>query len=232
MRFLDATLPTVAENLALDECLLLEAEAGCGSETLRVWEAPQWAVVLGAGCKLADDVNEEACRADGVPILRRASGGGTVLLGPGCLCFTLVLAYERDPALREIGSSYAYILGQLTAVLGGARAGTSDLAVDGLKFSGNAQQRKRDYLLHHGTMLYDFPIDRVPRYLREPARQPEYREQRQHQAFLTNLTMTALELRRRLQESWDAHKPTSFRQADVADLVAAKYAADAWTRRR
>src|SRR5438552_3115684 len=110
MHFLDKTLPTLAENLALDEALLLEAEAGRGGEVLRLWEWPPPAVVLGAGCRLAEDVDEERCRADGVPVLRRASGGGTVLLGAGCLLYTLVLAYDRSPPLREIRSSYEYIL--------------------------------------------------------------------------------------------------------------------------
>src|SRR3954452_17786953 len=83
MRFLDLTLPGAAENLALDEALLLEAEAGRSGEVLRVWEWPRPAVVLGSGCKLAEDVWEEACAADGVPVLRRSTGGGTVLLGAG-----------------------------------------------------------------------------------------------------------------------------------------------------
>src|SRR5215831_11254102 len=143
MRCLDLTLPTMEENLALDEALLLEAEAGRGGEALRFWEWPSPAVVLGAGCRVAEDVDEGACRADGVPILRRSSGGGTVLLGKGCLLFSLVLAYARSPLLGEIRSSYRYILGLLRDALanvmpGIACAGTSDLAADGLKFSGNA----------------------------------------------------------------------------------------------
>src|SRR5438309_11265473 len=95
MHHLDLTLPTLAENLALDEALLLDAETG-GPEVLRLWQWPRHAVVLGAGGKLADDVYEDACRADGVPILRRSSGGGSVLLGSGCLLFSLVLRLDRD----------------------------------------------------------------------------------------------------------------------------------------
>src|SRR5215470_19204848 len=101
MHYLDLTLATPAENLALDEALLLEAEAGRGGEVLRFWEWPLPAVVLGAGGRLAEDVDEAACRADVVPILRRSSGGGTVLLGNGCLLFSLVLAYDRSPLLRQ-----------------------------------------------------------------------------------------------------------------------------------
>src|SRR6516225_2394863 len=166
MRYLDLTLPEAADNLALDEALLLEAEAGAGGEVLRLWEWPRPAVVLGAGCRLADDVDEAACRADGVPILRRSSGGGTVLLGAGCLLYSLVVAYERDPALAEIRSSYRCILGGISGALA-ERVGAvepariSDLAVAGRKFSGNAQQRKRAHLLHHGTLPYAFDLVRI-----------------------------------------------------------------------
>ena len=90
--------------------MLLQAEAGQGDEVLRFWEWPEPAVVLGAGCRLAEDVDETACVADGVPILRRASGGGTVLLGRGCLLYSLVLDTEGCPALREVPFSYVYIL--------------------------------------------------------------------------------------------------------------------------
>ncbi len=97
MQFLGLTLPSLAENLALDEALLLHAEEGDGGEVLRVWSWPTFAVVLGAGGVIADDVHEANCQADGVPIARRSSGGGTVLLGPGCLCLSLVPRDESCP---------------------------------------------------------------------------------------------------------------------------------------
>src|SRR5262245_6905461 len=178
--FLSVRLPTPAANLALDEALLLEAEDGPGGEVLRVWEWAAPTVVLGAGCRLAEDVDEAACRADDVPILRRASGGGTVLLGRGCLLYSLVLSYQRSPELHDLTSSYGYILDRIREALADLlpdleHAGTSDLSWRGRKFSGNAQQRKRTHLLHHGTLLYDFDLGQVGRYLRMPARQPEYR---------------------------------------------------------
>src|SRR5438874_7560028 len=153
MRLLDLTLPEAAANLALDEGLLLEAEAGRGGEVLRLWEWPSPAVVLGAGGSINDDVDADNCAADGVPILRRSSGGGTVLLGAGCLCYSWVVRYDRGPELREIHSSYSWILSLIAEALTGLLpeitvAGISDLASEGLKFSGSSQQRKRDHLLH------------------------------------------------------------------------------------
>jgi lipoate-protein ligase A len=238
MHFLDLTLPGPAEDLALDEALLLAAEAGEGGEVLRLWEWPQPAVVLGAGGRLAEDVNEPACRADGVPLLRRASGGGTVLLGAGCLCFSLVLSYDRDPALTQIASSYVYIFDRILQALAGVLpgmgcAGTSDLAAGGRKFSGNAQQRKRAHLLHHGTLLYGFDLALVSRYLRPPARQPEYRGRRAHEEFLTNLPVGAAELKRRLRAAWGADvELREWPERKVQELLAEKYTKAEWTRRR
>jgi lipoate-protein ligase A len=238
MRFLDLTLPSAADNLALDEALLLEAEAGRGGEVLRLWEWPHHAVVLGAGCVLAADVDEPACQLDRVPILRRASGGGTVLLGPGCLCYSLVLSYERGPALREITPSYEYILNRVGEALAGLlpdieRAGTSDLADAGLKFSGNAQHRKRAHLLHHGTLLYDFDLAMIGHYLRMPARQPEYRDGREHAEFVRNLPAEADELKRRLRAGWRADEEmTEWPREAVWQLAEEKYRRAAWLRRR
>jgi lipoate-protein ligase A len=238
MLHLDLTLPTMEENLALDEALLLEAEAGRGGEILRFWEWPTPAVVLGAGGRVAEDADETACKLDGVPILRRASGGGTVLLGHGCLLFSLVLAYDRSPLLREIRSSYCYILGLIRDALAGllpgvACAGTSDLAADGLKFSGNAQQRKRHHLLHHGSLLYEFDIEAMSRYLRAPTRQPAYRDGREHAAFVRNLPCDAAELRKRMCAAWNATATCDDWPSDaVRRLVAEKYGKTEWHRRR
>lgn len=238
MRLLDLTLPTPAETLALDEALLLRAEAGDGYEVLRFWEWPKPAVILGAGCRLADDVDEAACRRDGVPILRRASGGGTVLLGSGCLCYTLILAHERAADLQEIRSSYTFILERLRDSLDGILpgitcAGTSDLAVGNLKFSGNAQQRKRRHLLHHGTILYGFDLRKIGEYLRQPTRQPAYRDRRAHEEFLTNLPVEVEEIQTRLRAAWGADNGFSaWPVATVRELVAEKYTKQEWIRRR
>jgi lipoate-protein ligase A len=238
MQYIERTLPSPQENLALDEALLQSAEQGQGNEILRLWEWPSHAVVLGSGCGLAVDVHEDACLHDGIPILRRASGGGTVLLGPGCLCFSLVLAYERAPELCDVKGSYRYILARvrdclLEVVPNIEIIGTSDLAVGQLKFSGNSQQRKRKYLLHHGTVLYAFEIAPVSRYLKIPVRQPEYRLRRGHDAFLRNLPIGREELAIRLSAAWDAGAVTDSWPEDlVRELTERKYANPAWTRKR
>jgi lipoate-protein ligase A len=235
MDFLDLTLATPQENLALDEALLLHAEAG-GREVLRVWEWPAPAVVLGSAGKLAEDVDASACAADAVPILRRSSGGGTVLLGKGCLCYSLVLAFARDHALTEVRPSYAWILERIIEALGVAdleQAGISDLAIAGRKVSGNSQQRKRNHLLHHGTLLYDFDRTRVGRYLRLPARQPDYRAGRGHDEFVGNLAVPRDQIVEGLRRVWAARSARPQWSADqVRRLVEEKYACAEWVNRR
>jgi lipoate-protein ligase A len=238
MDWLDLTLPTLAENLALDEALLLDAESGRGGEVLRVWEWPAYAVVLGAGGKVANDVDTAACAADGVPLARRSSGGGTVLLGPGCLLYSLVLRYDHAPELREIGPAHRWVLGRMVEALtplvsGITLAGYSDLTAGGRKFSGNSQQRKRDHLLYHGTLLYDFDVPLLGRYLREPPKQPGYRAQRQHGDFVRNLPVGAAELRERLRMEWGAQPiGRAIPSAEVCRLVAEKYGQAEWVYRR
>ena len=237
MKLLDYTHPDPATNLALDEALLVAAEAGTGGEVLRLWELPAYAVVVGSGGSVTIDVNAPACEADGVPVLRRASGGGTVVLGPGCLCFSLVLSYDRAPRLNEIPASNRYILARvlnaLVPLVPAVVEGSSDLAVGGVKFSGNAQQRKRRFFLHHGTLLCGFDLARVTKYLNAPERQPEYRRDRPHAEFVANLPASAEEVKELLIREWQPEGDYAPLPLDTArELVTDKYARDEWTRRR
>lgn len=235
MRYLDLTLSTPAENLALDEALLLEGESK-GHEILRLWHWPTPVVVLGAGCRLADDVDEAACQLDSIPILRRGSGGGTILWGQGCLLYTLVLRYDRHPFLVEIRSSYQWILEQVMSAIALpelSQEGISDLTFCGRKFSGNAQQRKANALLHHGTLLHSFDLSLIGRYLRQPPRQPDYRHQRSHEDFVVNLPRSINQLKQALQQQWQAEdQGNAIPLERIANLCAERYLQSDWHRRR
>ncbi len=210
MRYLDLTLRSPAENLALDEALLDEAEqADHPSEILRFWEPARPMVVLGRSSRVADEVNRDACSRLDIPILRRASGGAAIVTGPGCLMYTLVLSYRLRPVLRAVDRAHQFVLGTIARALEplapGVRCrGTSDLAIGRLKFSGNSVRIKRDNLLYHGTLLYDFALELVDQCLMMPPRQPDYRHNRPHATFITNLPLPASAIRQSLLTAWDA----------------------------
>lgn len=235
MTRLDLTLPTAAENVALDEALLLAAEAGAGGEVVRLWENPGYAVVVGAGGSVGIDVDAAACAADCVPVARRASGGGTVVLGPGCLCVAVVARADR-PGLDTIGGATAFVMGRLREAFAPFAAldlaGTGDLASGGRKVAGSAQQRKRRHVLHHAAVLCDFDLARIPRYLRPPERAPAYRAARDHAAFVTQLGVPVAVAAAAAAAAWPTTGEAAAPLDRVAELVAEKYGRDDWTHRR
>ena len=241
MRVLDFAFHDPALNLALDEVLLDSAERGVHGESLRFWESPNPFVVLGVSQRVRDEVHKDACQRDGIPILRRCSAGGCVLQGPGSLNFNLVLSYDRDPDLRNIRASYCYILCRVREVLAtrGVQVvleGISDLALNGRKVSGNAQKRRKRFLLHHGTLLYRPDIEAMARYLREPNDRPAYRGTRGHHAFVSLLPLGPEQLRAAVCEafvvSMDAEEPHPDELFAARTLAAEKYRQDSWTYRR
>jgi lipoate-protein ligase A len=184
-----------AQNaLARDWDLFQAVETGSAECLWRTWQSTRPVVVLGRHTSVADHVIVDACREDQVAVLRRFSGGGPVVLGPGCLNYAVALSLVSRPWLADVATSFEVILGRIVRALrlpGLTVAGGSDLAIDGRKVSGNAQRRGRRALLHHGTLLYDFDATLAGRYLREPVRQPAYRERRPHAEFLGNLPLVA-----------------------------------------
>jgi len=235
MRHLDLTLPGLAENLALDEALLGEAESAAQPrETLRLWEARQHAVVVGRSSRVAVEVRPNVCRELRAPVLRRISGGAAVVVGPGCLMYALVLSLRLRPQLRWIDRAHAYVLGTIAAALqplvpGLTHRGICDLAIGEKKVSGNSVRCKREHLLYHGTLLYGFPLEIIGRCLAMPPRQPDYRQARPHEAFLANLPLDAATLRRTLRIAWAASEPcVDWPHEATGRLVAEKYSRPEW----
>ena len=236
MNYLDLTFPTPSENLACDEALLEQGGQSIGgTEVLRFWEPQEHFVVLGYANKARLEVNFEACRKRRIPILRRCSGGGTVLQGPGCLNYSLILKISENSPLRSISQTNCFIMKQnaeALACLLGQRIeiqGFTDLAIDNLKISGNAQRRKQEWLLFHGTFLLDFEIGLMEELLLFPSRQPAYRQNRSHAQFLSRVQLSAHSIKTALRECWKAREPlVEFSICGIKELACEKYAKDEW----
>jgi lipoate-protein ligase A len=245
MRLLDLTLPTPAENLALDEALVEWAEAeNPRGEFLRIWESRQPMVVVGRSSRVHQEVDEAACRERRIPILRRASGGAAVVAGPGSLMYAIVLSYARRPELKDIRRAHTFVLGRLAESLLAiapeigdiAQAGTSDLVVldrsappSPRKFSGNSMRAKRTHFLYHGTLLYDFDLALIESLLRSPPRQPDYRQRRPHAEFVSNLPLPRSALVDALMRAWPTDGVLeNWPAALVASLVDERFRRDEW----
>jgi len=235
MKYLDLTLPSPEANLAMDEALLDAAEETGATEVLRVWEAPSSFVVVGRANQVAKEVNREACHALGIPLLRRSSGGGAVVQAPGCLNYALILRIDptgqtesipatNDFVMRKHAQTVQELLGSPVSV-----RGHTDLVLGERKFSGNAQRRKRQFLLFHGTFLLQMDLDLIELLLPMPSHEPDYRQKRSHHQFLMNIPVAADSLKHALAQAWGANvllPKLPSRRAE--QLVQERYSREEW----
>jgi lipoate-protein ligase A len=238
MNLCDLTLRTPEENLACDEALLDLCEAGDSDELLRFWALPQYFVVLGYANKAATEVNLPLCRKLTMPVLRRCTGGGTVLQGSGVLNYSLILRIDESGPCHSIPATNQFVLERHRDAL--ARLvmanvewrGQTDLAIGGLKFAGNAQRRRRRFLLFHGSFLLHLDIGLLEQILPQPSRQPDYRINRSHSDFLINLNVADHDIKAALSKTWNATTPLDPIPYDQIDLLTHdKYGLDEWNLR-
>jgi lipoate-protein ligase A len=227
-----------AENLAADEALLDWCEAGYGGETLLFWEPRETFVVVGYANKVATEVNVAACGAKGVPIFRRCSGGGTVVQMAGGLNYSLILRITEDSQTRNITSANQLIMEKNRAAIQSAIShrqpaisvrGHTDLCLGDVKFAGNSQRRRKNFLLFHGTLLLDCDLARISELLQMPSLQPDYRASRPHEEFVTNLNLPAAQVKAALAKAWNADEELKNPPlAEIKKLAREKYSTSEW----
>lgn len=237
---IDRSAGNIFEDLAVDEALLIEVEEGRLPPLLRLWEPTEYAVVLGASGRLRENVFVETCRADRVTVARRSSGGGTVILGPGVLNFTVVLPADGGPGFGGIDTAQHQVLEHFAAALetlvpGITVEGSGDLAIHGRKFVGSAQRRLRHHFLIHLSLLNRFALERVGRYLCPPPREPAYRSGRPHDDFLRNFAREPSEIKRVVVEAWCRQgvewTPGDLPGALIRSLIDEKFGQSSWIER-
>ncbi|QDT01782.1 putative lipoate-protein ligase A [Rubripirellula lacrimiformis] len=210
---LDASAPA---SLAIDEAMLLWADEVTApdhvsadhasadhasdstasdladTELIRIWQFDRPTVVLGRSSKVNDEVDQEFCDRQGIPILRRCSGGAAIVAGPGCLMYSVVLSFHENPELQKIDAAHDHVMAQVLRATqkqlpDATLQGICDLTWNNRKCSGNSLRIARRHLLYHGTVLHDFDLQLLSRCLVHAPRQPDYRQGRDHGSFVTNV---------------------------------------------
>jgi lipoate-protein ligase A len=166
-----------ADNMALDEALLRSFDPVRSLPVLRLygWNPPT--LSLGRFQNAADVLDLERCRADGVALVRRVTGGG-VIYHADELTYSLVCAPDQIPPASSIKDSFRVLTGFLLSfyrrlgldavyAVDAAPEGTLfgertpfcfagkesfDILTAGRKMGGNAQRRVKGAIFQHGSI--------------------------------------------------------------------------------
>jgi lipoate---protein ligase len=173
----------------LGESVLEEAQPW-----LRVFEPAAVRVVVGRGQDPAREVLVANARADGVPIHRRLSGGGTVVLAPGMVVVALRLANTRpgnafwlDQVNRALIPAVADACGAVAIACGHGDLALAETDGPARKIVGASLRQNARWVAYLGVMLVADCTTLMDRYLASPSRRPDYRGDRRHAAFCTCL---------------------------------------------
>jgi lipoate-protein ligase A len=167
-----------------------------GSSAFCVWEPRFPIVVIGRGGSEELEVKTDNCIRDGVPVFRRKTGGGAVVLIPGVLVFSLAKKVAKDLVIREYTGQ---VNEQVINFLSGSGVkdltvrGISDICIGNRKIMGSGMFRRKKILFFQGSILVDPDIKMMDRYLKPPPKPPDYRKNRDHADFITTLSQHGIE---------------------------------------
>jgi len=171
-RLLQTGLNTAFSNMAVDRAILVENSEGKVPPTVRFYGWIPPAISIGYFQSVAEEIDVNVCEKLGVDYVRRMTGGGAVFHEKE-LTYSIVIPESHPEIPKNIMKSYGRICG---AVMKGLQhlgikseyAPINDIVTGGRKISGNAQTRKLETVLQHGTVLMDVDVDKMFSLLKVP----------------------------------------------------------------
>ena len=177
-RLLSVETHDAFKNMAIDEAVFRARIENLVPDTLRFYQWRPSAVSIGKFQSLENEVQMENCEKQGVDVVRRITGGGTVYHGAEDELTYSVIARKEDLGTEDISAIYATIYSGMAEALKilGITADFSEgniklcpnLTVNGRKISGSAQCHKGGVVLQHGTLLVKVSLEKMFTFLRVP----------------------------------------------------------------
>jgi len=171
-RLLQTGFSTASANMAVDRAVLVANSKGKVPPTVRFYGWMPPAISIGYFQSLTDEIDLDICKKLGVNYVRRITGGGAVFHDKE-LTYSIVIPESHPEIPKNIMKSYGRICG---AVIKGLQhlgiesqyVPINDIVTGGRKISGNAQTRKLETVLQHGTVLMDVDVDKMFSLLKVP----------------------------------------------------------------
>ena len=191
-RVIDTGLLSGAENMAWDEALLTARCRGMIPDTLRYLRFTPPVALVGYHQAVREEIRTDYCRASGIQINRRVTGGGAIYFDEGQLGWELICSREAltgGPDLAGITRAVcqAVVRGLQTLGLKAAFRPRNDIEVEGRKISGTGAVLEGNCLLFQGTLLIDFNLEHLIKALRIPTEKLQARELSSAQERVTSL---------------------------------------------
>lgn len=175
---------SIFEQLKLEEALLRTEDRNF----CIVNRGSPKAIVMGISGDAEKMLHIPLVKQDLVPVIRRFSGGGTVVVDEDTLFVTWIFSKKDSPAapfpepmLRWSTEVYAEAWKIPSFALR-----ENDYVIGNTKCGGNAQYIQKDRWLHHTSFLWDYKKENME-YLQLPSKRPQYRCDRDHSEFVCRL---------------------------------------------
>lgn len=228
-----------AWNMALDEALLMHS-VDHATPILRIygWHPP--CVSIGYFQSMEEEVDVLKCGNMGVDVVRRITGGGAVLHE-----FELTYTFISKTYPSNIMESYETICRPVVLCLNklgydAKYIPLNDIVVGNKKVSGNAQTRKNNTLLQHGTILLSVDVEKMFSMLKVPSEKIKDKMINDVKDRVSGINKSFEEVARNLKESF-AEKfgaqiitdtLSSNEKKDTEKLVIEKYSSKQWNWRK
>lgn len=160
----------------------------CGS--IFLWQPDRNYIVLGRASNAETSLIKERVTNDGVKVVKRPSGGETVLLTPRMAVFAASMKFVSGMSTRQV---FSMINKNLILKLSGLgidnlhSKGISDLSIGEKKIAGSSMYLNRGVLYYHAVLNISEEVSMISRYIKHPPREPDYRQGRSHEEFVTSL---------------------------------------------
>ena len=158
-----------------------------------LWIPDKSYIVLGASNNAKDAVVEETTVRDNIVVLKRRTGGQTVMLTPNNIIISAVITDENVMKPKDVFIRFNdHIMGAIAKnhTVQFSTRGISDIAMGEKKILGSSMYRGKGKLFYHAVLNFNEPSSTFQKYLKHPSNEPDYRKGRQHHEFITSLKET------------------------------------------
>lgn len=252
-RLLNMGKNNAAMNMAIDEVILLTQKEQ-PNPTLRFYGWTQPAFSFGYFQDIAEEVDIDVCRAEGIELVKRMTGGGTVVHGWE-LTYTLIL--PRDAGELNISDTY-HIIGQslvkafqqlgipaqcYAECLDSSESAQNicmtnpaehDVMSDNKKLAGISVRRSRNGIMFQGYISLDIPPSSI---LARVSKDPEVQEMLHEKSTAINTDGRSIPRSALIQAisetfnlgiAFHSSELSSTEHVQAETLVETKYATSGW----